>query len=293
MDFRLLPFLFVMVLASIVMGAPQSAQAEQVLMQCSKTAGSSGWLPDAFTYVREAASKKITVSDPIILRRLRAPVSGKIVRESRGQMVLTWKIKGMRDSRGTTTAAMVYRAVVKTADMSFKITASPLGFSETFSGRGKCKKVPAKQVKALSKKIKSAGKVAEKNGGMIHTLWKVGQNRSFSCKLGQPRKPYDWSLRQVSVHQKAKSKTATIEFLARGSKTRSKAKARVVQKKKYVLYRWAHSVDDPKGRGFTEPAKAVVEYYLAVDMYSGRASLQSSATPTRRKSSSRVGAGCK
>jgi hypothetical protein len=269
------------------------ATAQQVLVNCIKASGSSGWIPDSFTYAREGSSKQVTVSDPLILAFLKNPVTGKIIRESKNKTVLSWKVKGVRDSRGSTTAALTFKATINTPDMSYKIVANPLGFSDVFTGRGKCTVVPASQVKELASKIRSAGQRAGKNDGMLHTLWKAGQNRGFSCKLGQPRKPYDWSLTQVSIRQKAKSKIASIEYSTRGQKSKLKASAQVAQNEKLVVYSWKQSSDDPRGRGFAEPANAEVTYRLFVDLRSGGASLQSSAHPSRRKSSSRVSANCK
>ncbi|KAG1648072.1 hypothetical protein GQR58_030106 [Nymphon striatum] len=279
--------------AVLSVGVATSAYAEQTLINCTKTSGRSGWVPKEFTFAREGTSKTITVSDPLILHVIGAPVSGKVQRENRGKLVLNWNVKGVRDSRGSTTTAMVFRAVINTSNMTYKVVASPLGFSETFTGKGKCAVVPAALVRALTGKIKAAGKQAERNGGMLHSLWKPGGNRNFTCKTGQPRKAYSWSATQVAVHHKAKSKSATIELSMRGHKSKVKAAAKVKQNKKLVVYSWQQVVEDPQGKGFTEPAIAVVNYNLFVELKSGRASLQSSAHPTRRKSSSRVPADCR
>ncbi|TDT77469.1 hypothetical protein BDE40_0756 [Litoreibacter halocynthiae] len=284
--------MFAAIVAALVLTTnPQGAQAQQALVQCTKTSGSSGWVPDAFTYAREGTSKKVTVSDPLILAFMKVPVTAKVRRDNARQLVLTWKVKGVRDRRGSRTPALAFRAVINKSDLSYKVVATPLGYPDTFTGSGRCAVVPAAQVKALTAKIKSAGKAATQNGGMLHTLWKSGQNRSFSCKVGKPRKAYDWSATQVAIRQKAKADEAVVEYTTRSGKAKTRAK--VKQSKKFVTYVWAQTVADKKGQGFTEPLKATVQYKLSVDMKSGRASLQSSAAPSRRKSSSRVPVNCK
>ncbi|WP_298261874.1 hypothetical protein [uncultured Litoreibacter sp.] len=270
-----------------------AAADQQTLVNCTKVSGTSGWDPQNFTYSREGTSKNVTVSDPLILTYLKAPVNGKILRETNKKLVLSWKVKGVRDSRGATTAAMTFKATIDRSNMTYKVTVNPLGYPDVFTGRGKCAVVPASEVKALTSKIKSAGRRVKQNGGMLHSLWKSGGNRNFTCKIGQPRKAYSWSATQVAVQHKAKSKSATIELSMRGHKSKVKAAANVKQNKELVVYSWQQAVEDPQGKGFTEPAKAVVNYNLFVELKSGRASLQSSANPTRRKSSSRVPADCR
>jgi len=176
-----------------------------------------------------------------------------------------------------------------------KVTASPLGYSESFFGKARCSQMPAAQIAQLERNIAKAAQVIKKTGGVTHELWKSGKLRKFKCELAQPRKLYDWSARGVSLRHDPKSKTAQVEMQMWGIKDPVKMGARVelTRDKRFVLYKWTHDLKAPKGRGFTEKEDITSQYTLQIHRKTGASSLQQSAFRYRRNSSSRVSARCK
>ena len=139
----------------LVTGMAGGASATVNYLECTKIAGRSTWVPDQIVVARDGAARSVTVSDSIAIPRGIPPSSGKILRDTGSKLTVSWKLKGLRDSRGTLTSAIIYKAVLNKASGVAKITASPLGFSEVFSGKVRCAPMAPEKVAQLTRLIKN------------------------------------------------------------------------------------------------------------------------------------------
>jgi len=115
------------------------AQAQGVGYQCklATTSQQGNWLPEFLFIGYKPAENLVIISDPIILYfNDRQPVKGKLESDTDNRISVTWRLE-TKSGTGQF-VRMAYRATIFKATGKLSISAKPLGYQDTFTGRGTC-----------------------------------------------------------------------------------------------------------------------------------------------------------
>lgn len=94
------------------------------------------WIPDVLFIGHDAQKSRVVVSDPIVLHFNDAPVEGRVTKNTPQQITFSWDYTA-QDARGKR-AKMQFLATWNKAAQRMKVTAKPVGYSQSFVGRGSC-----------------------------------------------------------------------------------------------------------------------------------------------------------
>ncbi len=100
--------------------------------------GNSGWIPEILFIGHEDDADSIVVSDPLILYyNDRAPVRGRKAAENARRVTFVWSIPASTRS-GQSVRRLQFTATYLKSARRMLISATPLGYSNHFSGEGTC-----------------------------------------------------------------------------------------------------------------------------------------------------------
>ncbi|WP_299191497.1 hypothetical protein [uncultured Litoreibacter sp.] len=274
-----------------------AAQSVPTLTQCQLGGKPSGIIAPEIAFSVAPDGKTATVSDVVTLRFEGRPAPAKVTRNTKRKLGLSWKVNNVRDARGNVAVAIVYRAVLTKATGVLNVSASPLGFSETFSRRGKCRTNSAAETAALTDKIKRASRSVKRQGNMP---WGISAQRKFACsvprtKQGSGQALPDWAFTAFRVDHDTTQSVAqvTASYGNLGVSSRSRAKFTNRHKFGYVSYRWQASVVSKQKRKAGESAKVTMEVRLRVGIQDSKAELVIDGHKSRRLQTFSLNVDCK
>lgn len=95
-----------------------------------------GWMPQRI--VIDARDRdNVMVTDDLSLYFNDGPVPGDVLRENDKVIAFTWTVAATRDSAGQQ-ARIQLNGIITKANNSMRMTVKPLGYSNSFRGRGIC-----------------------------------------------------------------------------------------------------------------------------------------------------------
>ena len=110
-----------------------AAQADTYSCQIAAGAETDGWI------AREILVKvkdKTTVVDDVVLSTVGKPIEARIARENSKVAVFSWEVESTDIANNY--IRMKYRLTVQKADGAAQISATPLGYANSYSARGAC-----------------------------------------------------------------------------------------------------------------------------------------------------------
>ena len=134
------PQILSLLTAMLAASLPAAAEAKTAY-ECrfEQAAANGDMLPDMVAMVHEAGAKTALEGDPISQALTGGPVEAKVETDNGKRSTFVWKLK-MANSRNQHTT-MAYRLTVMKADLSATISATPMGYANSFSTRGRCKRL--------------------------------------------------------------------------------------------------------------------------------------------------------
>ncbi|MFW2545004.1 hypothetical protein ACN2XU_20425 [Primorskyibacter sp. 2E107] len=138
-------FLFnVVAAAACIFSIGGAANAGRLGYECQvKESGGIGYVPEVIFIGVEEGSKEIVVSDPVILYYNDGqPLRGRIKTDNAKRTTFAWDLKFK--NRANQTGTIQYRATYIKASGDLNVSALPLGYADTFRGKGKCEIKPIK-----------------------------------------------------------------------------------------------------------------------------------------------------
>lgn len=112
------------------------AQADVLSCKVKNDRSTGGWIPlvAVFEYDRD------TLDASVKYQNKHGPqnVAGEVVTLNNKRVTMLFKVEGMRSRTNQYLPRMVYRATYYYGNKSLKVTAKPLGFSNSFEGYGAC-----------------------------------------------------------------------------------------------------------------------------------------------------------
>jgi hypothetical protein len=98
--------------------------------------GNTGWVPEVVALSDDDG--EIIVYDPIIKHFIGAPVSGRIQRENPRVVSYEWTLDQITNPSGQYVTGFDYRILRQKGSNQATLTATPLGYDNTFHADGKC-----------------------------------------------------------------------------------------------------------------------------------------------------------
>ncbi|WP_425101291.1 hypothetical protein [Tropicibacter sp. S64] len=116
--------------------------ASQFGYECQVREISGGsYIPEVLFIGVDDQTKAVVVSDPVILYyNDRKPIAGRIKTDNAKRTTFAWDIRIKNDFNQI--ATIQYRATYMKANGELNLSALPVGYADTFRGKGKCEKKP-------------------------------------------------------------------------------------------------------------------------------------------------------
>ena len=114
--------------------------AETVTLDCKMTdlSRGGGWIPRVALVKVNTDSKAIQLLKPTS-DQMNGQIDGaELIRDSADKLMLRWVVKGTRSQSNQRTVAFKFRASIKKATGDVSIVATPLGYRNSFHGKGHC-----------------------------------------------------------------------------------------------------------------------------------------------------------
>ncbi len=92
-----------------------------------------GWIAPQ---IKVENGDKVVVTDDIILYAAEKPIEGKLSRENSNVIVFTWEVRSKDITNQE--VRMTYRLTVQKANGAAQISATPLGYANSFMAQGAC-----------------------------------------------------------------------------------------------------------------------------------------------------------
>lgn len=129
--------------ATALIMAPLSAQAETYLCDIKPTTGHESWLIPPKTLIEhDKSTGEVLVYDGLIDEIYGQPLEAKIETDNAKRTTYKWNVRGLKvkTTEGGTAMMqnMVYKFTIVKAGLAARTSMKPLGFSNTFRGKGKC-----------------------------------------------------------------------------------------------------------------------------------------------------------
>ncbi|KPN62033.1 hypothetical protein K3X41_04950 [Aliiroseovarius crassostreae] len=132
-----------LVFAGVVALAPFSAIADTYKCEVKPDTGHEDWLIPSVTFIEhDKATGEVVVFDGLIKEIYGQPIEARISTDNAKRTTYSWNVSGLKV--GTTeggTAMMqniVYKFTIVKANLQARTSVKPLGFLNTFRGKGKC-----------------------------------------------------------------------------------------------------------------------------------------------------------
>lgn len=117
---------------------PGLSVADTLHCRIATHATDGGFIASDIFIAREGDADRVLVLDGLINNyNNQKPVQGKVVADTKAKTTFLWKLKV---HAGGTSATLEYRLSMKKADHSATITATALGFANTYFADGTCGK---------------------------------------------------------------------------------------------------------------------------------------------------------
>jgi hypothetical protein len=123
----------------LAQGVAQPAAAAGVLYECDITDRQKkvDWVSPKLAVILPEQGQA-QVYDSIILNFVGKPVPAK-VRKRGDNLIVSWSLKGLRDSNEQTVPTFEYTAKLNTKTNAVHLTANPTSYPNRWTGRGTCK----------------------------------------------------------------------------------------------------------------------------------------------------------
>lgn len=126
--------------AVLAASLPSGAEAKTTYECRFKPAAANGdMLPDLVALAHEDGARTAIAGDGITQAVTGGPVEARVEADNGKRSTFTWKLR-MSNARNQTTT-MAYRLTVMKADLSATISATPMGYANSFQARGSCKRL--------------------------------------------------------------------------------------------------------------------------------------------------------
>ncbi|MFZ7093414.1 hypothetical protein [Primorskyibacter sp. 2E233] len=127
-----------------LIGVSGTANAKSVGYECKIDASAGqGWLPEVLFIGHDQVDDSVVVSDPIILHyNDRKPINGRVKTDNNKRTTFAWTVK-IKD-RSNHRATINYTATYLKATGVLSMSGLPLGYTNIFTGKGKCEVKPLK-----------------------------------------------------------------------------------------------------------------------------------------------------
>lgn len=115
------------------------ASAAGILYDCDITNRMKdvGWISPKLAIIVND-SGKVQVIDSVILNFIEEPIDAN-ARTNGDRMRLNWTLSGIYDSANQRVPNFAFQAVLNTKTKAVSLKASPVGFPQSWSGKGSCK----------------------------------------------------------------------------------------------------------------------------------------------------------
>ena len=128
-----------LLLLTLAGGAALPALAKPVTYQCRlEVSRANAWVPDQVVILHEPGAGTALVNDPIIRHFVKRPVEARVVVENDKRITFQWTLKMVTDAAGQVAPQFIYRATVRKADTSIRISATPAGYPNSYEAGGSC-----------------------------------------------------------------------------------------------------------------------------------------------------------
>lgn len=135
---RLRPLLAALTLAAASNFAMALTASAGVFYECDmNTKIQNGWISPKIGIVINDAGQ-VTVIDAVVLQFIGDPVKAKVSRRG-DKLRITWNIANAVDSQGERAPKFRYVADLNSKTMAIAVSAKPVGYTERWYKKGKCK----------------------------------------------------------------------------------------------------------------------------------------------------------
>jgi hypothetical protein len=123
---------------ALAFGLSAPAFAGTTIYECKVATGTeNGWISSPVIIAHVDGSDEATAVDPVIQGEFGKPVTAKLKAENDAKITFGWVVKSQSTSGQN--VSMSYRAIILKGSNTFVLSATPLGYANTFRGDGKCK----------------------------------------------------------------------------------------------------------------------------------------------------------
>ena len=123
---------------ALAFGLSAPAFAGTTIYECTVATGTeSGWISSPVIIAHVDGADEATAVDPVIQSVIGKPLTAKLKAENDAKITFGWSVK-TQDKEGQN-GTMSYRAIILKGSNAFVLSATPLGYANTFRGDGKCK----------------------------------------------------------------------------------------------------------------------------------------------------------
>lgn len=137
-------------LAAICFGAASQA-AEPLALRCDMRSEPGRFVAPTIFVGVQPEKRTAVVSDIVILHFDKKPATGRVITFNDRRLRVSWEVRNIKDSRQTPVARMDFSLSLNRKTRKVEVFARPVGYPNTFSARGTCTPVNAKQVQELLK----------------------------------------------------------------------------------------------------------------------------------------------
>ncbi|MBT0957194.1 hypothetical protein IV417_07345 [Alphaproteobacteria bacterium KMM 3653] len=124
-------------LSTILHAAPALAAPDVYV--CTLQAKDNAWVAENIVISHDAAAGRVRINDPLIQSINGRAVDGEVRQNTNRRLTLGWDLRDV-EVGSQRVARFAYRLTLYRGTGKAVVTAKPLGFSNTFLGRGTCAK---------------------------------------------------------------------------------------------------------------------------------------------------------
>ena len=122
-----------------VLATSVPSMARVVIYTCElDVARSQGWVPEQVLIEHDTATDEVVVTDTVTNHFTGKPSKGEVLFENARRITFSWELRNLQSPSNQFTPAMKFRGTLQKPPRRISVTATPVGFGNSFRAEGTC-----------------------------------------------------------------------------------------------------------------------------------------------------------